>query len=145
MIQYYRFCCKIRIADERAPEMPGAELLAAEDRNIDDVRVRFADARDSPFSDWYSESPALRAHILALKIGHHSAETGNPGERFITTASALVYTGRDRQVLYRWEKEGRITRYGSSPPGRALWDVFELPAAPRSGDPRDRSVPPKKS
>lgn len=126
MIQYYKFCCKIRIADETAPDMPGAELVAAEDGDVDDARARFAGARDGAFSDWFDETPALAAHIKALRLRHHSADTGNPGERMISTALAVAWTGRERQVLYRWEREGRITRYG--PANEAFWDIFELPA-----------------
>jgi hypothetical protein len=131
LIQYYRFCCKIRIADEKAPEVPGATLIAAEEGDVADIHARFADARDGHFSDWFNETPALKAHVMAVRVRHFSAETSNLGERLIPTASAILYTGRDRQVLYRWEREGRITRYGTA--REALWDVFELPARRNDG------------
>lgn len=45
--------------------------------------------------------------------------------RLADTEAACLYTGRPRDVLYRWARERRITRYGS--PERRLWDLDELP------------------
>jgi hypothetical protein len=126
MIYYSRFCCMIRISGALPVD---DEILAREDAHPDDVRARFRDAHDR--GEWYRETPALAAHLMALRIRHHSAETSNPGERLVPTASAMAYTGRQRQTLYRWSSEGRITRYGT--PGEALWDVLELPPARPDG------------
>lgn len=129
----------MRIVDDEADEFPGCEQLAAEEADIEERRQRFASARESPFSDWFRETPALAAHIRAVRIGHHTVDV--VAERLITTASAIAFTGRTRQVLYRWAKEGRVTRYGDE--SLALWDPIELPgkrAAGTYGPP-----PPKKS
>lgn len=41
------------------------------------------------------------------------------------TEAACLYTGRTRETLYRWAREGRIHRYGAR--ARRLWDLDELP------------------
>ena len=140
MIYYSKFCCLIRIAETYRL---GDELLATDDKgDIQAIRSRFRDAHDSV--DWYRETPDLAAHIMALRMRHHSADSSNSGERLIPTASAMIYTGRDRQVLYRWAREGRITRYGT--PSSALWDILELPARLTGGQaappPPIRTLPP---
>lgn len=136
VVYYIRTCCRIKIGytknlGRRMMELTPDEVLATEvgTRETEWVRHRQF-AASNIRGEWFEQSPALMAHIRALQVRHHSAETDNPGERFITTASAITWTGRSRQVLYRWASEGRITRYGT--PGQALWDVFELPAR-RSG------------
>lgn len=138
-VYYIRTCCRIKIGyttnlDGRMTDLSPDELLATEpgDRALEAARHRqFAASRVR--GEWFTSSPALLAHIRALRSKHHSAVTANPGERFIDTAAATIYTGRRRQVLYRWASEGRITRYGS--PGQALWDVFELPVKGADGRP----------
>lgn len=126
-INYYRFCCRIRIADEYADEVPGGEFLAIEVGDIRERQEQFADSRLNEFSDWFHESPALLAHIRALQTDR-SPEVR---PRLVDTEAACVYTGRDRHTLYRWAREGRITRYevrrGSGALNRG-WDVLELPA-----------------
>lgn len=127
MINYYRFCCRIRIADEYADEVPGGEFLAVENGNAKDRKKQFADTRVNDISDWFYESPALLAHIRAL-------QTGRPLEvrpRLVNTLDACVYTGRDRQTLYRWAREGRVTKHPLAfltGRHRVGWDVLELEA-----------------
>ncbi|GGR51854.1 hypothetical protein GCM10010282_50990 [Streptomyces roseolus] len=137
VVYYIRTCCRIKIGFttnlvRRMLELSPDEVLATEagTRETEWARHRqFESARVR--GEWFEQSPALMAHIRALKIRHHSADTDNPGERFIPTASAVAWTGRSRQVLYRWANEGRITRYGTA--AHALWDVFELPARRSTG------------
>jgi len=139
MIYYVRTCCRIKIGyttdlERRMTELSPDELLATESGGRDLERRRhdqFAAYRIR--GEWFRDSPALAAHIRGLQVRHHTTETDTPGERFIDTAAACLYTGRARQVLYRWSSEGRITRYG--PPGTALWDILELPGKGRDGKP----------
>ncbi|SOE25630.1 hypothetical protein SAMN05442782_2373 [Streptomyces sp. OK228] len=42
------------------------------------------------------------------------------------TEAAELHTGRPRGVLYRWAREGRVTRHRGRH-GRTLWDLEELP------------------
>lgn len=137
MILYARFCCLISITDDVAPD--GSDVIATEDGAASARRLRFTSARVTPDGPWFRETPALAGHLRALRMRHHTADADAPGERLIDTAAACVYTGRARQVLYRWAREGRITRYGDA--GTALWDVFELPAARRDGS---TATPPRK-
>lgn len=129
MINYYRFCCRIRIADEYASEVPGGEFLAVEDGHARDRQDQFADARVSPDSDWFRETPALVAHVRALA-------TGRPAEverRLVDTEAAMIYTKRTKQDLYGLAKRGRLTKY-RRPLGasyRAMWDVLELDSVRR--------------
>ena len=44
--------------------------------------------------------------------------------KLITTPEACLVTGRTREVLYRWAREGRISRHGTRE--RRLWDYREL-------------------
>ncbi|WP_181160418.1 GIY-YIG nuclease family protein [Streptomyces solincola] len=131
VIYYLRFCCRIKIGysadlESRLQAVPCDELLATEPSRpgLEGMRHReFADAR-IPGTEWFRETPALVAHIRALRAGI----AGRPQrERLIDTAAAMLYTGRDRHTLYRWAKEGRITKTFDR--GRARWDVLELPAA----------------
>lgn len=132
MVNYYRFCCRIRIADEYADEVPGGEFLAVEEYDIRERHRQFADARLNEFSDWFHETPALMAHIRAITMGRSDARG-----RLVDTEAACLYTGKPRQTLYRWARENRITRYGT--PEKAMWDVLELPTA-GSAPPVRRSV-----
>ncbi|WP_432112839.1 hypothetical protein [Streptomyces sp. S1] len=127
-ISYYRFCCRIRIADELADEVPGGEFLAIEVGDLRERHQQFADARLNEFSDWFTETPALAAHIRALQTDR----LGEVRFRLVDTKAAEVYTGRDRQTLYRWRREGRLTWHGRGS-GQAKWDVLELP--PRGSGP----------
>lgn len=129
MINYYRFCCRIRIADEYAQEVPGGEFLAVEDGRASDARERFADSRVSEFSDWFTESPALLAHVRALQTGR-SPEVDR---RLVDTEAAMIYTNRTKQDLYALRKRGRLTEY-RRPLGasyRTMWDVLELDSVRR--------------
>jgi hypothetical protein len=147
VVYYIKTCCRIKIGftvdlPRRMRELGPDELLATEQGTPSVERKRhdqFSEYRIR--GEWFRESPALAAHIMALKARHHSADTGFAGERMINTASAQAWTGRDRQVLYRWAREGRITRYGT--PQEALWDIFELPA--RRADGKLPDPPPKRS
>ncbi len=47
----------------------------------------------------------------------------------VNTTTAVTYTGRPVGTINRWATEGRITRHGKTGPGKALWDVRELPRA----------------
>lgn len=47
--------------------------------------------------------------------------------RLAATDAAVLYTGRPREVLYRWRREGRIADHRDAR-GRPLWDLTELPA-----------------
>jgi hypothetical protein len=146
-IYYVRTCCRIKIGfttdlTRRMKALSPDELLATEPGTPSVERKRhdqFAEYRVR--GEWFKESPALAAHIEALRRRHHTAVTDSIGERLISTASAQSWTGRSRQVLYRWAKEGRITRYGT--PQEALWDVFELPVKRADGKLPD--PPPKRS
>jgi hypothetical protein len=129
LINYYRFCCRIRIADEYADEVPGGEFLAVENGDARDRRGQFADARVSPVSDWFRETPALLAHVRALSTGRGP----DLEPRLVDTEAAKIYTKRSKQDLYALAARGRVTRYqrrkGSS--YRAMWDVLELDAVKR--------------
>ncbi len=144
-IYYLRNCCRIAIrysSNLDDPPHPAGhdELLATEEGSVQDCldrHTRFGEAhvRDG----WYRQSPALMAHITALQAGHRSLDIDLPGERFLSTADAMKWTGRTRQALYRWAREGRITRYGDE--RQALWDVIELPekgAGKRKPPPRQK-------
>ncbi|MFF5973710.1 hypothetical protein ACFY7C_19495 [Streptomyces sp. NPDC012769] len=124
-ISYYRFCCRIRIADEYAEEVPGGEFLAIEVGDIRERHAQFADARLNEFSDWFHETPALLAHVRALQTDRGA----DVRHRLVDTEAAMVYTGRDRQTLYRWRREGRLSwNYQRAGRGRrAMWDILELP------------------
>lgn len=127
-VYYLRFCCRIKIGtttwlERRLSEVQHDELLAVEPGGPELEKLRheqFADAR--LIGDWFMSAPALIAHIRALKMGR----TSDLKARLISTADAVLYTGRERQILYRWADEGRITRHGVA--GKAKWDVLELPA-----------------
>lgn len=41
--------------------------------------------------------------------------------RLADTEAACLYTGRPREVLYRWAREGRVDRYGTRT--ARLWDL----------------------
>ena len=130
MINYYRFCCRIRIADEYADEVPGGEFLAVEDGRAVDRRAQFAATRVSEFSDWFGESPALLAHIRALQTGRDPNDLAG---RLVGTDAAMIYTKRSKQDLYALAARGRLTRY-REPKGshyRAMWDVLELDSVKR--------------
>lgn len=127
MINYYRFCCRIRIADEYADEVPGGEFLAVEDGDAKGMRERFADTRVNRFSDWFEESPALLAHIAAVTRGDDRPLKA----RLVSTEDAMHYTGKPRQTLYRWLNEGKLTGYwhdfGPGTGGlKRAWDGVEL-------------------
>lgn len=51
---------------------------------------------------------------------------------------AAAWTGRPEPTLRRWAHEGRITRYG--PPGRAMYDIDELPERSVGGVPSRRAA-----
>lgn len=129
MINYYRFCCRVRIADEYADEVPGGEFLAVESGDARDRREQFAATRVSEFSDWFRESPALLAHIRALQTGR----TPDVRPRLVDTEAAMIYTKRSKQDLYALVKRGRLTRYRRSlgATHRAMWDVLELDSVKR--------------
>ncbi len=128
MINYYRFCCRIRIADEYADEVPGGEFLAVEEGSARERRAQFAASRVSEFSDWFTESPALLAHIRGVQIGRPDLRS-----RWVDTEAALIYTKRSKQDLYALAARGRLSRY-REPKGshyRAMWDVLELDSVKR--------------
>ncbi|GHG09953.1 helix-turn-helix transcriptional regulator [Streptomyces hydrogenans] len=128
-ISYYRFCCRIRIADANAEEVPGGEWLAIEVGDLRERHEQFSDARLNEFSDWFTETPALMAHIRALQTDR----SADVHPRLVDTEAAAVYIGRDRDTLYRWAREGRITRHKIGGAGRrVMWDILELP--PRGSD-----------
>jgi hypothetical protein len=52
---------------------------------------------------------------------------------------AAAWTGRPESTLRRWVHEHRITRYGT--PGRAMYDLGELPARMVGGVPPRRHEP----
>lgn len=129
MINYYRFCCRIRIADEYADEVPGGEFLAVEDGRASDRREQFADARLNEISDWFQETPALLAHIRALQTGR----VPDVRPRLVDTEAACLFTGRSRQDLYGLRARGKLTahwgNWGSGP--RRAWDILELETVKR--------------
>jgi hypothetical protein len=129
VINYYRFCCRIRIADEYADEVPGGEFLAVENGDAKDRREQFREARINEISDWFRETPALLAHIRALQAG----DTRPVKSRLVDTEAACLYTGRSRQDLYGLRARGMLTahwgNWGSGP--RRAWDVLELDTVKR--------------
>lgn len=129
MINYYRFCCMIRIADAGAEEIPGGEFLATEDGDARDRQTQYADTRQSADSDWFRESPALLAHVRALATGR----SGDVRRRWVDTEAAMIYTKRTKQDLYALARRGRVTKYrravGAS--YRTMWDVLELDSVSR--------------
>lgn len=140
IIYYMITCCRIKIGyttnlPRRMAELCPDELLATERGTRDTEQARHRQFQAYRVrGEWFRDCPALRAHVAAVKAGHHSAATDMPGERFIDTETALKWTGRpNRQTLYRWASEGRITRYGT--PGAALWDILELPGKGHGGAP----------
>lgn len=125
-INYYRFCCRIRIADEYADEVPGGEFLAIEVGDVRERHEQFEAARINEDSDWFHETPALLAHIRALQTDRGA----DVRPRLVDTEAACLYTGRDRQTLYRWKREGRITGYYlDAGMTRVGWDILELPTS----------------
>lgn len=124
MINYYRFCCRIRIADEYAEEVPGGEFLAVENGSATDRRNQFAATRVSPFSDWFGESPALLAHVRALQTGRGD----DLARRLVDTEAARLMTGHTKQGLYALVQRGKLTRYSRrvGAQERSAWDVLEL-------------------
>jgi YD repeat-containing protein len=129
LINYYRFCCRIRIADEYADEVPGGEFLAVEDGRASERRAQFADARVSPDSDWFRETPALLAHVRALQTGR----SPDVSTRLVDTEAAMIYTKRTKQDLYALRKRGRLTQYHDRKGSqyRAMWDILELDSVRR--------------
>lgn len=129
MINYYRFCCRIRIADEYADEVPGGEFLAVEQGDARDRREQFSDSRVNEFSDWFHETPRLTAHIRAVQ----SERKKDTRTRLLSTKDACLLTGRDRHTLYRWAREGLVTEhwawFAHERAGRQRgWDPVELDA-----------------
>lgn len=132
-VHYYKFCCRIRIVFVQhgsSPPGPYDELVAAEPVPAHVSGEWKAEQRHEQFAEaavgkgWFTLTPALKAHLRALQT------TARPlKSRLVDTAAAVLYTGRDRQVLYRWAKEGRVTRYysGTGTGTRVMWDVWELP------------------
>lgn len=51
------------------------------------------------------------------------------GARLADTTTAVAWIGRPREVLYRWAREGRVTRHGGSGRNDARWNLAELPRA----------------
>lgn len=47
----------------------------------------------------------------------------------VDTQAAVAWIGRPREVLYRWAREGRVTRHGGSGRNDARWNLAELPRA----------------
>ncbi len=133
MIHYYRLChlvC-ITVARPEGPERPPGEWLASEAVPLVEAWNRFADSAAVGIGPgWFSETPALAAHLRALGMGHS-------GSRLVDTEAACLYSGRTPEVLYRWAREGRLTRHKRG--RRTEWDVLELPAA-GSGPPPKRST-----
>jgi hypothetical protein len=128
MINYYRFCCRIRIADEYADEVPGGEFLAVEDGDAKDRREQFADSRVNEISDWFHQSPALLSHIRALQTGRDP----DIRKRWVDTEVAQMLTGRSRQDLYRLADEGLLADYYRFYRGRRrrMWDPLDLDNVP---------------
>lgn len=126
MINYYRFCCRIRIADEYADEVPGGEFLAVENGDVRERHEQFADARLSEFSDWFNETPPLLAHISAVRAG----DTRPVRARLVDTATAMANTGRSRQGLEDLARRGKLTKYryrsGLDRRMTVGWDSLEL-------------------
>lgn len=60
--------------------------------------------------------------------------------RLVDTEAAELHTGRPRDVLYRWAREGRLTRHGTREARR--WDLEELGPAHIPGQPLPE--PPKR-
>jgi hypothetical protein len=123
-INYYRFCCRIRIADEYADEVPGGEYLAVEIGDLRERHEQFSDARLNEFSDWFTETPALLAHVRALQTGRNP----DPRSRLVDTEGASTDTNRTRQDLYALARRGAVTRYRTrlGLRDRVLWDPLEL-------------------
>lgn len=48
-------------------------------------------------------------------------------KRLVDTDCAVMWTGRTRETLYRWAREGRIERHGRRTPQGARWNLNELP------------------
>lgn len=141
MIKYYRFCCRIRIADDHVEEVPGGEFLAIEEGSASDRQKQFADSRVNQFSDWFHESPALMAHLRALEKG----KSLDVRRRLVDTEAACKATGVDAKTLYRWRREGRLTAHrltwsAAGARWSAGWDVLELPPT-GSGPPPRKNFP----
>jgi len=143
LIYYALFCCRIKIGfttdlKSRMAQLGGPdEVLATEPGTMDLEGKRhrqFAHALVKG-REWFDAGdPAIRAHVRALQIGHYR-------DRRVDTEAAEKWTGRDRMVLYRWVREGRVTRHKM---GRKLaWDLFELPAWSGQGTPPP--PPPRRS
>ncbi len=133
MIHYYRLCHLVCItaAGPDSSERPPGEHVATEDAALPDVLPRFAEhAAGGAGPGWFRESPALAARIRALGMGHS-------GSRLVDTEAACLYSGVRPEVLYRWAREGRLTRHKRG--RRTEWDVFELPT-PGAGPPPKRST-----
>jgi hypothetical protein len=136
LVYYIRFCCRIKIGTttnliERLRVLPHDRVLATEPGDH-----RLEKLRHSQFSDWclggewFKMAPALISHIRAVRVGNPDVT-----RRLISTNDAVRYTGRDRQTLYRWAAEGKLTKYPVGTTVRAVkWDILELPAFKPGGE-----------
>lgn len=124
IVYYVKFCCRIKIGttidlDSRLTGIPHDEVLATEpgDRKVEAERHEQFDHLRT-VGEWFREGADLYAHIAVVRAGM----APRTGDRLVSSSDAMLYTGRDRQTLYRWAIEGRITKH---PGGK--WDIWELP------------------
>ena len=136
IVNYYRFCCRIRIADENADEVPGGEFLAVEYADVSERHEQFAHARINEDTDWFSETPPLLAHIRALQQGRDL----DVRSRLVDTEAAMLYVGATRESLYRWRRAGQLSWHKRKLGGRwyAMWDPLELETFLDGGARRER-------
>lgn len=139
-VYYVRTCCRVKIGfttdiDTCMASLNPDEILASEPGTMKTERERHEQfAADNIRGEWFDAgSPAIKAHVEALNRGMER-------RKLLKTDEAEKYTGRDRMTLYRWVREGRITRHHD---GRELrYDFLELP--PWGGVGTPPPPPPKK-
>lgn len=52
----------------------------------------------------------------------------------VDTEAAALHAGRTVTVIYRWAREGRLTKHGTAGKGNARWNLREIPAWSGKGE-----------
>lgn len=124
VVYYIQFCCRVKIGfstnvKQRMTDLPCDELLAVEPGDVELERRRHEEFDAYRLTgEWFRYGPRLKIHVAQLGVG--------PGPVLVDTEAAVEWSGRDRQTIYRWAREGKITRYGGRGNGAARWDIREL-------------------
>lgn len=124
VVYYVRFCCRVKIGtagdlEKRLQAIPHDEVLATEPGSYQTEHARHREFEEYRLAgEWFEYGSRLKTHIKTLN--------GQP-PILVSTDLAATHIGRDSDVIYRWAREGRITRHGGTDPDSARWDLRELP------------------